>query len=94
MIASRSPGPFLALARSILTGAEPVPAGPGGRHSHRGRRARCATLTAMSTDSRPAAAPASPARARQASPMPLKPSLEGLEDKWSRQWEEAGVVQV
>ncbi|HZC62269.1 MAG TPA: hypothetical protein VE464_11590 [Streptosporangiaceae bacterium] len=48
----------------------------------------------MSTDSRPAAAPASPARASQASPMPLKPSLEGIEEKWSRRWEEAGVVQV
>jgi hypothetical protein len=43
----------------------------------------------MSTDSRPAAA-----EMRQASPMPLKPSLEGLEDKWSRRWEESGVVQV
>jgi hypothetical protein len=53
----------------------------------------CANLCAMSTDFRPAAAPASTARA-QASPMPLKPSLEGIEDKWSRQWEEAGVVQV
>jgi hypothetical protein len=47
----------------------------------------------MNTGSRPAAAPASPARA-QASPVPLKPSLEGIEDKWSRRWEEAGVVQV
>jgi hypothetical protein len=47
----------------------------------------------MSTDSRPAAAPAFPARA-QASPMLPKPSLEGIEDKWSRRWEEAGVVQV
>jgi hypothetical protein len=47
----------------------------------------------MSTDSRPAAAPAFPARA-QASLMPLKPSLEGIEDTWSRRWEEAGVVQV
>ena len=54
---------------------------------------RYATLTAMSTDSRPAAAPAFPARA-QASPMPLKPSLEGIEDTWSRRWEESGVVQV
>jgi hypothetical protein len=47
----------------------------------------------MSTDSRPAAAPAFQARA-QASPMPLKPSLEGIEDTWSRRWEETGVVQV
>jgi hypothetical protein len=53
----------------------------------------CITLAGMSTDSRPAAAPAFPARA-QASPMPLKPSLEGIEDTWSRRWEETGVVQV
>ena len=47
----------------------------------------------MSTDSRPAAA-LGRARVSQASPMPLKPSLEGIEEKWSRRWEESGVVQV
>jgi hypothetical protein len=47
----------------------------------------------MSTDSRPAAA-LRRARASQASPMPLKPSLEGIEEKWSLRWEESGVVQV
>jgi hypothetical protein len=61
----------------------------GGPEPHRGRAVACATLAAMSTDSRPAAA-----ELRQASPMPLKPSLEGIEEKWSRRWEEAGVVQV
>ena len=25
---------------------------------------------------------------------PAKPSLDGLEDKWARQWDLAGVVQV
>jgi hypothetical protein len=32
--------------------------------------------------------------ARQASPVPGKPSLDGIEEKWSRRWEEAGVVHV
>jgi hypothetical protein len=41
----------------------------------------------MSTDSRPR-------RARQARPVPGKPSLDGIEEKWSRSWEEAGVVHV
>jgi hypothetical protein len=44
----------------------------------------------MSTDSAPSRAP----RARQASLVPDKPSLDGIEDKWSRRWEESGVVQV
>jgi hypothetical protein len=71
-----------------------APAGePGPANLRRDGAAACATLAAMSTDSRPAAAPAFTARA-QASPMPLKPSLEGIEEKWSRRWEEAGVVQV
>jgi hypothetical protein len=26
--------------------------------------------------------------------VPAKPSLDGLEDKWARQWDLAGVVQV
>jgi hypothetical protein len=41
----------------------------------------------MSTDSRALGA-------QQASLMPGKPSLDGIEDKWSRQWEISGVVQV
>jgi len=45
---------------------------------------------AMSTDSRPSRAP----RARLASLVPDKPSLDGIEDKWSRRWEESGVVHV
>jgi hypothetical protein len=44
----------------------------------------------MSTDSRPSRA----RPARQAGPGPGKPSLDGIEEKWSRRWEEAGVVQV
>jgi hypothetical protein len=44
----------------------------------------------MSADSRPRRAQ----DARQASPVPGKPSLDGIEEKWSRRWEEAGVVQV
>jgi hypothetical protein len=32
--------------------------------------------------------------ARQASLVPDKPSLDGIEDKWSREWETSGVVQV
>jgi hypothetical protein len=52
-----------------------------------GSWAGCATLSGMSTDSH--------ARdARQASLVPGKPSLDGIEDKWSRQWEISGVVQV
>jgi len=41
----------------------------------------------MSTDSH---APG----ARQASLVPDKPALDGIEDRWSRQWETSGVVQV
>jgi len=26
--------------------------------------------------------------------VPAKPTLDGLEEKWSRRWEESGVVQV
>jgi len=26
--------------------------------------------------------------------VPGKPSLDGIEDKWSRRWDEAGVVHV
>ena len=37
----------------------------------------------MSTESRPSA-----------SLVPGKPSLDGIEDKWSRRWEASGVVQV
>jgi len=44
----------------------------------------------MSTDSRLSGAQ----DARQASLVPGKPSLDGIEDKWSRRWEESGVVQV
>jgi len=44
----------------------------------------------MNTDSAPSRAP----RARQASLVPDKPSLDGIEDKWSRRWEESGVVHV
>ena len=44
----------------------------------------------MATDSRPSRAQ----DARQASPVPGKPSLDGIEEKWSRRWDEAGVVQV
>lgn len=44
----------------------------------------------MNADSRPSAAP----QAREASLMPDKPSLDGLEEKWSRRWEDAAVVQV
>jgi valyl-tRNA synthetase len=44
----------------------------------------------MSTDSAPSRAP----QARQASLVPDKPSLDGIEDKWSRRWEESGVVHV
>jgi hypothetical protein len=44
----------------------------------------------MSTDSRSSRAQ----DARQASLVPGKPSLDGIEDKWSRRWEESGVVQV
>jgi hypothetical protein len=44
----------------------------------------------MSTDSRPSRAQ----YARQASLVPDKPSLDGIEEKWSRKWEESGVVQV
>jgi hypothetical protein len=32
--------------------------------------------------------------ARPASLVPAKPTLDGLEEKWSRRWEESGVVQV
>jgi hypothetical protein len=49
----------------------------------------CATLAGMSTDSRPSAADT-----RQASLVPGKPSLDGIEEKWSRRWEEASVVHV
>jgi hypothetical protein len=41
----------------------------------------------MSTDSH---AP----QARKASLVPDKPTLDGIEDKWSRRWENSGVVQV
>ena len=85
MILSRSPSPRL----QSYHGATYRPALTRGPKPHRGHAAACATLAAMSTDSRPAAA-----ELRQASPMPLKPSLEGIEEKWSRRWEEAGVVQV
>jgi hypothetical protein len=34
------------------------------------------------------------AESRSASPMPDKPTLDGIEDKWSRQWEMGRVVQV
>jgi hypothetical protein len=44
----------------------------------------------MSTDSRPSRAP----QARRASLVPDKPSLDGIEEKWSRRWEESGVVQL
>jgi hypothetical protein len=44
----------------------------------------------MSIDSRPSRAQ----QARQASLVPDKPTLDGIEDKWSRRWEEAGVVHV
>jgi valyl-tRNA synthetase len=44
----------------------------------------------MSTDSRSRRAP----DAQQASLVPAKPTLDGLEEKWSRRWEESGVVQV
>jgi hypothetical protein len=47
-------------------------------------------LAAMSTDSRPSRVQ----DARQASPVPGKPSLDGIEEKWSRRWEEGRVVQV
>ena len=43
----------------------------------------------MSTDSRPSAADTRPA-----SLVPGKPSLDGIEEKWSRRWEEGRVVQV
>jgi hypothetical protein len=43
----------------------------------------------MSTNSRPAAG-----QQRRASLVPVKPSLDGIEEKWSRRWEEQGVVQV
>ena len=46
----------------------------------------------MSTDSRPSASLVPDAR--QASLVPAKPTLEGLEEKWSRRWEESGVVHV
>src|SRR5262249_17267597 len=42
----------------------------------------------MSTDSHDAP------RARKASLVPDKPSLDGIEDRWSRRWEDSGVVQV
>jgi hypothetical protein len=41
----------------------------------------------MSTDSQ---AP----EARKASLVPDKPTLDGIEDRWSRWWENSGVVQV
>jgi hypothetical protein len=44
----------------------------------------------MSIDSRPSRAQ----QAREASLVPDKPSLDGIEDKWSRRWEESGVVHV
>jgi hypothetical protein len=44
----------------------------------------------MSTDSGPSRAQ----DARQASLVPSKPTLEGLEEKWSRRWEESGVVHI
>jgi hypothetical protein len=44
----------------------------------------------MSTDSRSSGAQ----DPRQASLVPGKPTLDGLEEKWSRRWEESGVVQV
>jgi hypothetical protein len=31
---------------------------------------------------------------RSASPIPDKPTLDGIEEKWSRQWEMGRVVQV
>jgi hypothetical protein len=102
MILSRAPlARFLTLllavtaAVSLLTAlAAGIRAGRAcAGNPRRGRAGSCTTLAAMSTDSRPAAAPAFPARAL-ASPMPLKPSLEGIEDTWSRRWEETGVVQV
>jgi hypothetical protein len=49
----------------------------------------CATLAGMSIDSRPSAADT-----RAASLVPGKPSLDGIEEKWSRRWEEGRVVQV
>jgi hypothetical protein len=33
-------------------------------------------------------------QARTASHVPGKPSLDGIEDRWSREWETSGVVQV
>ena len=44
----------------------------------------------MSTDSRPRRAQ----DARQASPVPGKPSLDGIEDKWVQRWAKERVVQV
>jgi len=41
----------------------------------------------MSTDSHERAA-------LQASLVPDKPTLDGIEDRWSRRWENSGVVQV
>jgi hypothetical protein len=32
--------------------------------------------------------------AQKASLVPDKPSLDGIEDRWSRRWETSGVVQV
>jgi hypothetical protein len=46
--------------------------------------------TGMSTDPGPSRAQ----DARQASLVPGKPTLEGLAEKWSRRWEESGVVHV
>jgi len=44
----------------------------------------------MSSDSRPSRAQ----QMRQARLVPDKPSLDGIEEKWSRRWEESGVVHV
>ena len=62
----------------------------GARRAHPSGTPPSGILAAMSTDSRPSRAQ----DARQASPVPGKPSLDGIEDKWSRRWDEAGVVHV
>jgi hypothetical protein len=61
------------------------PAGPGNNRD--GILAASAILGGMSTDSHARGA-------QQASLVPDKPSLDGIEDKWSRRWENSGVVQV
>jgi len=56
----------------------------------RAARRGAVRLGAMSSDSRPSRAQ----QMRQASLVPDKPSLDGIEEKWSRRWEESGVVHV